>query len=90
MHEAQKRIFFLCAHHSPRALMAASLLAAQARAAWDIWCTPITVHAQDIDLIRQVLAESSVPLLPTPQITEPHVSLVWDKGIVLCSGAANQ
>ena len=90
MNESQKRILFLCAQHSPHALMAASLLAAQARGAWDIWCTPITVHAQDIDLIRQVLDESSVPLLSAPQIAEPHFSLAWDEGIVLCSGATNQ
>ena len=90
MHEAQKRILFLCAQHSARALMAASLLAAQAREAWDIWCTPNTVHAQDIDLVRQVLDESLVPLLPVAQIAEAHFSLAWDEGIVLCSGAANQ
>lgn len=90
MNESQKRILFLCAHSSPRALIATSLLAAQAHEAWDIWSTPITTNAQDIDLTRQVLDEANVPLLLAPQITEPRFDLAWDEGIVLCSGSADQ
>ena len=90
MNEPRKRILFLCALASPRSLMAASVLTALARETWDIWCTPITSHAQDINLVQQVLDESSIPFLLAPQITEPRFDLVWDTGVVLCSGAADQ
>lgn len=90
MKGASKRILFFCAHHSPRALMAASLLTTLTRHPWDIWSTPITTNTQDIDLVRQVLNEIQVPLLPSPQTTEPLFDLAWDEGIVLCSGATDQ
>lgn len=90
MNGTHKRILFLCAYSSPRALMAASLLAAQAHEAWDIWSTPIITNAQDISLIRQVLAEANIPLLLSPQIAESRFDLAWDEGIVLCSGDADQ
>ena len=90
MSENGKRIFFLCAHHSIRELLAASLLAAQTHEAWDIWIAPATFAVQDVALVRQVLDEIHLPLLLSPQTAEPFSGLFWDKGIVLCSGAADQ
>ena len=90
MGESSKRIFFLCAHRSIRELLAASLLAAQTHESWDIWIAPTTFAAQDVALVRQVLDEIHLPLLLSPQTAEPSSGLFWDKGIVLCSGAADQ
>ena len=90
MSENSKRIFFLCAHRSIRELMAASLLAAQTRALWDIWIAPGTFAAQDVAQVYQVLDEIHLPLLLSPQTAEPSFGLFWDEGIVLCSGAADQ
>ena len=90
MSENSKRILFLCAHRSIRELLAASLLAAQTDAQRDISIAPGTFAAQDIALVRQVLDEIHLPLLLSPQTAEPSSGLFWDKGIVLCSGAADQ
>lgn len=89
MNEYRKRILFLCACRSARALMAASLLAARAREPWYIWSTPVTDDAQDVDLARQVLDEMGIPLLVSPQTTEPSFGLSWDEGVILCSGLAD-
>ena len=83
MHEHRKRILFLCAHRSVRSLMAASLFAAQARGLWDIWSTPVTGDAQDVDLARQVLDELGITLLTSAQTTEPSFGLSWDEGVIL-------
>lgn len=90
MGESSKHIFVLCAHRSIRELLAASLLAAQTHESWDIWIAPATFAAQDVALVRQVLDEIHLPLLLSPQTAEPSSGLFWDKGIVLCSGAADQ
>lgn len=89
MHEHRKRILFLCAHRSNRSLMAASLLAAQARGPWDIWSTPVTGDAQDVDLARQALGEMGIPLLISARTTEPIFGLSWDEGVILCSGLSD-
>ncbi len=90
MSENSKRVFFLCPHRSIRELMAASLLAAQTHETWDIWIAPGTFADQDVALVREVLDEIHLPLLLSPQTAEPSSGLFWDKGIVLCSGAADQ
>jgi len=90
MQEEKKRILFLCAQRSVRELMAASLLAAQARERWDIWIAPSTFDAQAVDLVHRVLEEAHVPLLSSPQTAEPSFDRSWDEGIVLCSGATDQ
>jgi len=90
MSEANKRILFLCAHRSVRALMAASLLTAQTAGEWDIWIAPGTFVIQDIALTRHVLDEVHIPLLAIPQIAEPSFDRTWDEGIVLCGGATDQ
>ena len=89
MHEHRKRVLFLCAQRSIRSLMAASLLAARAREPWDIWSTPATGDAQDVDLARQALDEMGIPLLISAQTTEPSFGLSWDEGVILCSGLAD-
>ncbi len=85
----RKRILFLCAHRSIRSLMAASLFAARAQEPWDIWSTPVTGDAQDVDLARQALDEMGIPLLTSTPTTEPSFGLSWDEGIILCSGLAD-
>jgi hypothetical protein len=89
MSEKQKRILFLCAHHSIRELMAASLLAAHDQKAWDIWITSVSFPSDEVALVRQVLDEIHVSLLSFPQ-TAPSFDRSWDEGIVLCSGATDQ
>ncbi|GCE21281.1 hypothetical protein [Dictyobacter kobayashii] len=90
MRQARRRLFFLCARRSVRALLAASLLTAQEEELWDVWIAPGTFTSQELDLVRQVLSEAAVPLLSSPQTTEPSFALSWDEGVVLCSGAADQ
>lgn len=85
----KKRVLFLCAQRSVRALMAASLLTMQAREAWDIWHTPVSTGQEEQELARQVLDEISIPLLGASQETEPSFGLTWDEGVVLCSGLAD-
>ena len=84
-----KRILFLCARRSIRAVMAASLLNSQAHGRWHIWIAPATFDVREIDLVQKVLAEAFVPLL-LPDAVEPTPLLSWDEGIVLCSGSASQ
>lgn len=89
MSETRKRLLILCSRRSVRALMAASMLAAWARERWDVWSTPVVDGPREFDLARQVLDEIGVPLLMTPQTSEPMFGLSWDEGIVLCSGLAD-
>jgi hypothetical protein len=79
------RIFFLCARHSSRSLIAASLLAAQASHQWDIWCSP-TQDTHGLELAEQVLSERNIPLIALVHHIEPTFGMKWDEGIVLCSG----
>jgi protein-tyrosine-phosphatase len=88
MSTQQKRILFLCASRSIRALMAASLFSARARGPWDIWHTPVHGSQEERALARQVLDETGIALLSTSQETEPTFGLVWNEGIILCSGLA--
>jgi protein-tyrosine-phosphatase len=89
MSEHQKRILFVCASRSIRALMAANLLTARTRGPWDIWHTPAPVSQQEHELARQVLDEMGIALLSPSQETEPSFGLTWDEGIILCSGLAD-
>ncbi len=86
----QKHVLFLCAHRSVRELVAASLLAAYEQEAWDIWIAPASFPLDEVALVRHVLDEVCVPLLSSPQISEPSFDRSWDEGIILCSGATNQ
>ena len=90
MSEEQKRVLFLCAKRSVRALMAASLLAAHEEQRWDIWIAPGPFPADGVALARLALVEKGIPWLSCPQTTEPSVNRTWDEGIVLCSGATDQ
>jgi len=90
MNEKQKRVLFLCAQHSVRELMAASLLTAQEPRVWDIWIAPASWSSDGLALARYVLNEIHIPLLTSPQTVEPSFDLTWDEGIVLCSGVADQ
>ncbi|GHO87659.1 hypothetical protein [Dictyobacter formicarum] len=80
MNEHRKRVLFLCAHRSVRALMAASLLTARVHGPWDIWSTPLQENGQELDLAHQVLDEVGIPLLASPQTTEPDFGLSWNEG----------
>jgi len=88
MSQARKRLLLLCAHRSVREMMAASLLAAHALDAWDIWIAPGSFKSRGIALVRQVLEEVHVPLL-SPPTSEPSFDRSWDEGIVLCSGVTD-
>ena len=90
MSDQPKRVLFLCARRSVRALMAASLLAAHAEQTWDIWIAPGAFSSGEGALVRQVLAEKGVPVLSFPQTAEPSLDRSWEEGIVLCSGATDQ
>ena len=65
--------------------MAASILSYKGQTQWDIWSTP-THGTQKLALTQQILEEIGIPLLASPQITEPSFGLRWDEGIILCSG----
>ena len=82
------RILFLCARHSSRSLIAASLLAAQASHQWDIWSSP-TQDRHGLQLAEKVLAERDIPLISTDHLIEPTFGMKWDEGIILCSGMAD-
>ena len=82
------RVFFLCAHHSSRSLIAASLLAAQTSHQWDIWCSP-TQDTHGLQLAEQVLSEHAIPLIASDRCIEPEFGMKWDEGIILCSGLAD-
>lgn len=84
----KQRILLLCSARSLRSLMAASLLASNQQTRWDIWSTPVQ-QTTDYELVRRVLAEIQVPLLQSPQVTEPLPGLSWNAGVILCSGAAD-
>lgn len=90
MSDQPKRVLFLCAKRSVRELMAASQLAAHAEQTWDIWIAPGAFSSEEVALVRQVLEEKGVPVLSSPQITEPSFDRSWEEGIVLCSGATDQ
>ena len=83
-----KRILFLCARGSSRALLAASILEALAESRWDVWSTP-TQDEQGRVLTEQVLQEGGIPLLASDHLIQPAFGMQWDEGVVLCSGAAN-
>ena len=83
------RIVFLCAQQSSRALLAASLLHAQSKTQWEVWCTPPHSDGQGRALVKQVLQERGVALLPSDRLIVPVFGMHWDEGIVLCSGAAD-
>jgi protein-tyrosine-phosphatase len=88
MAQTRQRIIFLCANHSIRAHMAASLLAARVRAPWDVWCTPVIDAPQQHDFAQRVLDEIGIPLLSSPQTSEPAFGHTFDEGVILCSGEA--
>ena len=44
---------------------------------------------QERVLAQNVLAEIGIPLLETPQTTQPYFGLQWDEGVILCSGMAD-
>jgi len=83
-----ERIVFLCAQQSSRALLAASLLHAQSKALWEVWCTP-SREELGTELVKQVLQEQGVALLPSDRLIVPVFGMHWDQGIVLCSGATD-
>ena len=82
-------IVFLCAQQSSRALLAASLLHAQSKAPWEVWCTPPDSDGQRIALVKQVLQEQGIALLPSDHLIVPVFGMHWDEGIILCSGATD-
>ena len=85
----KKRILFLCAQHSIRSQMAESILMAKGGyEQWDVWSSPIK-DLQERVLAHKVLADISIPLVKTPQTTEPYFGLQWDDGVILCSGMAD-
>jgi hypothetical protein len=79
------RLFFLCAHGSGRALLAASLLQSIGGNRFDIWSSP-TQDTQEYALIAHILQEQGVPLLASDHLIQPTFGLRWDEGIILCSG----
>jgi protein-tyrosine-phosphatase len=81
----KKRILFLCAQRSVRSQMAESILTFRGHAQWDVWSTPIQ-ESQERTLAHNVLEEIGIPLVETPQTTEPYFGLRWDEGVILCSG----
>ncbi len=84
----KKRILFLCAQYSIRSQMAESILSFRGHEKWDVWSSPVQ-NQQERTIARIVLAEINIPLIETPQISEPSFGLSWDKGIILCSGMAD-
>ena len=79
------RLHFLCASSSPRALLAASILNAQAPGHWDAWSSP-TQDQQGLALAEQVLQEHAIPLISPDRIIQPTFGMRWNEGIILCSG----
>jgi hypothetical protein len=84
----KKRILFLCAQRSVRSQMAESILTFRGHAQWDIWSTPIH-ESQERTFALKILEEIGIPLVETPQTTEPYFGLRWDEGVILCSGMAD-
>jgi protein-tyrosine-phosphatase len=81
-----RRLLFVCAQGSSRALLAASLLHAREANRWEVWCTP-TTEQQDYTLAEQVLREHGSTPLPTERVTQPISGMRWEEVILLCSGA---
>jgi hypothetical protein len=82
------RLLFLCARESSRALLAASVLNAQADNRWEVWSSP-TQDEQGRTLAQQVLYEQGfVPISPD-RLIQPTFGIRWNEGIVLCSSAAD-
>ncbi len=81
----KKRVLFLCAKHTIRSQMAASILAFKESNHWDIWSTP-SQERQERVFARRSLEEIGIPFIESPQTTEPSFGLHWDEGIILCSG----
>jgi protein-tyrosine-phosphatase len=84
----KKRILFLCAQLSIRSQMAESILTLIGHEQWDVWSTPLQ-EQQERTLAHNVLAEIRIPLVETPQTTEPYFGLSWEDGVILCSGMAD-
>jgi protein-tyrosine-phosphatase len=84
----KKRILFLCAQNSVRSQMAESILKSRGHELWDVWSTPI-LDQQERTLAHIALAEIGIPLVDTPQTTEPSFGLSWNDGVILCSGIAD-
>jgi hypothetical protein len=82
------RILFLCAQQSGRALLAASLLHAQSTTQWEAWSTPPGAE-QETALIKQILQERGITLLPPDHLILPTFGMRWDQGIILCSGTTD-
>lgn len=80
-----KRLLFLDAKRAIRSQMAASILAFKDGDQWDIWSTPVQ-DTQERAFARRVLKEVTIPLIETPQTTEPSFGLRWDEAVILCSG----
>ena len=84
----KKRILFLCAQRSIRSQIAESILIFKGHEQWDVWSTPVQEDQERI-LAHNVLEEIGIPLIETPQTTEPYFGLQWDHGVILCSGMAD-
>ena len=84
----KKRILFLCAQRSIRSQIAESILTMRGHEQWDVWSTPIEEQQERV-LAQNVLADIGIPLVETPQTTEPYFGLQWDDGVILCSGMAD-
>ena len=80
-----KRLLFLDAKRTIRSQMASSILTFKDSFQWDIWSTPVQ-DSMEKGFARRVLEEVDIPLIETPQITEPSFGLRWDEAIILCSG----
>lgn len=82
------RTMFLCARGSSRSILAASLLAAHADERWEAWETP-TLDEQGRLLAEQVLRERGIAPIPSAHLIQPTFGMIWDEGVVLCSGATD-
>src|SRR5690349_9529210 len=88
MSKTRKQLLFLCANRSIRSQIAGSLLVARTRGPWDVWSTPVLGRPQESTLAYEVLDEIGIPLLSSPQTTEPAFDTTFDEVVILCSGAA--
>ena len=82
------RLLFLCARGSSRALLAASILNAQADNRWEVWSSPAR-DEQGRTLALQVLYEQGIVPISPHRLIQPTFGMRWNEGIVLCSGAAD-
>ncbi len=83
-----KRLLFLCALGSSRALLAASILKALAAGEYDVWGNPPTNEDERL-LAERVLHEQAISPLSLEHLIQPTFGMRWDEGIVLCSGATD-